>query len=747
MTSCLPMLFVALVLAIPAMADDQAAVAPAGDPSVQEVQTPKLDARPGNKEAGKGQPPPTRAKTAREEQDYGEDIEVVGHYLNQTGTSDAASAGSYTSALIEDRPLLRPGEVLELVPGLIVTQHSGAGKANQYFLRGFNLDHGTDFATHVEGIPVNLPTNAHGQGYMDLNWLIPELITHADYWKGPYYAANGDFSSAGAEDIYYAKDLPQTLLLGTIGSFDYYRALGAASPELGGGKLLLALEAMHENGPWEVPEDFRKFNGVLSWTRSLGGGTLTLLAMGYSAAWNATNQVAQRAITSGEIGYYGSLSPTDGGTSQRYSLSAEWEGDAAGGRLRAYVYAVNYHLNLWSNFTYYLEDPVNGDQMEQMERRWFEGTSGSWGWTAPVLGMNLSWQVGWDGRVDEIDPIGLFHTVDRQRINTWSLDNVLEANGSLWGQLDARATDWLHLVLGLRGTLYYFNVQSNIPLNSGTRTAGLLLPKATVVFGPWAKTEFFVNFGEGYHSNDARGVTATVDAKTGLPIVPVSALPKSLGAEVGVRTEIIPHLQSSLDFWLLDLQSELVWDADNGTTEPSAPTRRLGVEWANSYQPIHWLLFDLNVAYSQATFTQNDPATGELAGQPVPEAIRWTVSAGATIRDLGPWSASLFWRYFGPRVLCTEGTCGGSGGPANGTPIWSSGSGLLNGQVSYQLTKSIKITLEGLNLLNAKVNDIAYYYQSRLPGESAAQYPQGVWDYEVHPSEPLEFRGTVTIRL
>jgi len=685
------------------------------------------------------------AKGASAEEPLSEQIDVVGHYKNKTGTSEAASAGTYTKELIEDRPLLRPGEVLELVPGLIVTQHSGAGKANQYFLRGFNLDHGTDFATFVEGVPANLPTNAHGQGYMDLNWLIPELVTRADYWKGPYYAQNGDFSSAGAEEIHYAKELPQSLILGTVGSYGYYRALAAASPRLGGGNLLFALEGIHQDGPWEVPQDYKKLNGVLRWTRPLGDGTMTLLAMGYYGQWNATNQVPQRAIDSGQIGYFGSLSPSDGGSTQRYTLSAEWEGDAAGGRLRAGVYAVNYTLDLFSNFTLYLEDPVNGDQMEQMERRWYWGTSGSWSFKPSVPGMDLAWRWGWDGRVDDISPVGLYHTVDRQRIGTWSRDDVRQANGALWAEVDARFTPWLRAVLGLRGTGYYFDVESNDPANSGTRTPALLLPKATVTLGPWAKTEVFFNFGEGYHSNDARGVTATVDAKTGQQIVPVTPLPKSLGAEVGVRTVIVPHLQTSLDLWVLYLDSELVWSGDDGTTEPSAPTRRLGIEWANSYQPLRWLIFDLNVAWSQAVFTQDDPGTGELAGQPVPEAIAWTVAAGATVRDLGPWSASLFLRYFGPRVLCTEGTCGGSGGPANGTPIRSSASTLLNGEVTYKVTRGVKLGLEVLNILDAKVNDIAYYYQSRLKTESPSQYPDGIWDYMVHPSEPREFRGTVTV--
>jgi hypothetical protein len=672
----------------------------------------------------------------------GENIEVVGHYLNEVGTTTSASAGTFTRELIEDRPLLRPGEVLELVPGLIVTQHSGAGKSNQFFLRGFNLDHGTDFATYVEGIPVNLPTHAHGQGYMDLNWLIPELISRADYWKGPYYAQNGDFSSAGATRIEYASELPRTLFLGTYGSYEYGRGLVAASPEVGGGRLLFALEGEHQNGPWEVPEAFWKVNGVLRWTRPLGNGTLTLFGTAYWGQWNATNQVPQRAIDSGEIGHFGSLSPSDGGWSHRLNLSAGWEGDAAGGRLRAHVYAVNYGLELFSNFTYFLSDPVNGDQMEQMERRWFEGTSGRWTWSSSIAGMDVSWEAGWDARFDQIDPVGLFSTVDRKRLSTLSLDRVFQASGALWGQVGARITPWFRAILGLRGTAYYFDVRASNPLNSGTSSAGLLLPKATLTFGPWAQTEFFLNFGEGYHSNDARGITATVDT-SGAPIPRVTALPRSIGGEVGVRTEIVPHLQSSLGVWVLHLDSELVWDADAGTTSPSAPTRRFGVEWANSYQPLPWLLLDLNIAWSRAVFAADDPTTGELEGQPVPEAIAWTVAGGVTVRRLGPWSASLFVRYFGPRVLCTEGTCGGSGGPANGTPITSSSSTLLNARLSYEVTKNVALTLEVLNLLNLKANDITYYYRSRLRNEP----PEGLWGYMVHPSEPIQFRGTVSVRL
>ena len=468
-------------------------------------------------EAGGGAPAAASRNPSPVPPVMGEQIEVVGHYLNEVGTSDSASAGTYTSELIEDRPLLRPGEVLELVPGLIVTQHSGAGKANQFFLRGFNLDHGTDFATYVEGVPVNLPTHAHGQGYMDLNWLIPELISRADYWKGPYYAENGDFSSAGAERITTRASFPRCSSsermartttpglwrpsrprLAAEGSFSPWRGRTRTAP--GGRRCVL-------EGQRRAAMDARP-----------GNGTLSLLGTGYWGQWNATNQVPQRAIDSGEIGRFGTLSPSDGGWSHRFNLSVGWEGEAAGGRLRAQVYAVNYGLDLFSNFTYFLDDPVNGDQMEQMERRWFEGTSGHWTWIRRSANVDVSWEAGWDARLDQIDPLGLFSTAERTRLAPVSLDKVFQANGALWGQVGTRFTPWFRALLGLRGTAYYFDVKSNNPLNSGTATAGLLLPKATLTFGPWARTELFANFGEGYHSNDARGITASVDSKSGEPI-------------------------------------------------------------------------------------------------------------------------------------------------------------------------------------------------------------------------------------
>ncbi len=441
-------------------------------------------------------------------------INVLGHYQNKTGTTSAASSGTYTSQLLEDRPILRPGEVEELVPGLIVTQHSGAGKANQFLLRGFNLDHGTDFATSVDGVPVNLPTQGHGQGYDDLNFVIPELIDHADYFKGTYNAAEGDFSSAGAINIFYNdKQLAHPFVAATLGSYGYYRSLGAASTDLAGGKLLLGLEAMHQDGPFVVPQDYNKYNGMLQWSRQLGEGTFDVEAMYYSGEWNATNHIPQRAVTEGLISIWGTEDSSDGGTSHRYSLSTSWKGLVGGGVLSANAYVVQYAMNLFSNFTYFLDDTVNGDQMNQKDSRWFFGSSDNWQREFSLLGLQEKFRAGLDARCDLIDPVALYHTVDRRILESWGVDSVVETKIEPWVDLDSRLTPWIKVMLGLRGVYLNADVRSDYTVNSGSAEAGILLPKVTVVFGPWAKNEFYANYGDGYHSNDVRGATATVNEK------------------------------------------------------------------------------------------------------------------------------------------------------------------------------------------------------------------------------------------
>src|SRR5690606_36412724 len=298
-----------------------------------------------------------------------EEVRVVGHYDNSVGSSDAASQGVVGAALLENRPALRTGEILEYVPGMIVTQHSGDGKANQYFLRGFNLDHGTDFATSVDGMPVNLPTHGHGHGYTDLNFLMPELVERIAYRKGPYFADNGDFSTAGSADILLRDRLERPLASIGIGEHGHGRLFAAGSTTTGHGNWLAAFEHHVRDGPWVEPADLRRNNALLRYSERRGADRLALTAMLYDSRWRATDQVPQRAIDAGLIDRFGSLDPTDGGRSRRASLSANLLRPLADGSFEARAWALAYRMNLLSNFTYLLEDPVNGDQFEQTDWR------------------------------------------------------------------------------------------------------------------------------------------------------------------------------------------------------------------------------------------------------------------------------------------------------------------------------------------------------------------------------------------
>jgi hypothetical protein len=269
-------------------------------------------------------------------------VVVTGRADDLVGIAGSASEGRVGQAQFETRPFLRPGEVLEVVPGVAVTQHSGTGKANQYFLRGFNLDHGTDFSSFVDGAPINLPTHAHGQGYMDLNWVIPELVDYVTFRKGPYYADVGDFSSAGTAAFHLVKTLPEGLAKVGIGQDDFYRVLVAQTPQLGPGHLLYAFEAQFYNGPWDHNEHVHKFNGLLKYTIARGPSTFTLGFTAYSNSWDSTDQIPQRAVDQGLISRLGAIDPSDGGRTSRFSLYSDWsyKGEKSLTQANAYLAAI-----------------------------------------------------------------------------------------------------------------------------------------------------------------------------------------------------------------------------------------------------------------------------------------------------------------------------------------------------------------------------------------------------------------------
>ncbi len=639
------------------------------------------------------------------------------------GIASAATQGVVTAAQIEQRAAYRAAEVLETVPGVVISQHSGEGKANQYYVRGFNIDHGTDLATTVAGIPVNLPTHAHGQGYSDLNFLIPELVSGVQYKKGPYYAEEGDFSAAGAINVNYLNLLDRPLLKLEGGYGSYERLLLAASPRLGRGHLLLAGEVLHHDGPWVRPDELRKLNALVRYSQGDQQAGFSLTGMAYHGEWNSTDQIPRRAMEGGALGRFDTIDPTAGGLTYRYALSGSWRRSAAGSLTETQGYAFKYGLDLFSNFTYFLDDPVNGDQFEQQDRRLATGLKLSHRWFADWGGRDAENVVGIQLRNDDIPTLGLYHTNAREILDVVREDAVSQRSGSLYVQNGLQWSEKLRTVAGLRGDVYHFDVRGGDPANSGSAAASLVSPKLTLVMGPFGATEVYANWGWGFHSNDGRGATLTRDPKSHEPAARVAPLVPARGAEIGLRTSVHRRFQSTLALWGLDIASELVFVGDAGSTDASRASRRLGVEWANYLTPWPWMTLDADLAWSRARFRDQDPA-----GTRVPGAIEGVASAGVSIDDLHGFSGSLRLRYFGPRPLVEDDS------------VRSKASTLLNARASYRMSQRLSLALDLFNLTDAKVSDIDYFYTSRLRGEPLA----GVDDLHTHPIEPRSFRVSLT---
>jgi len=646
------------------------------------------------------------------------------------GIASSSSQGAVTARQIEQRPIMRAGEVLETVPGLIISQHSGEGKANQYYLRGFNLDHGTDFATTVAGVPVNMPTHAHGHGYSDLNFLIPELISGVQYQKGPYFADQSDFSSAGAASINYANALDAPIVRLSAGGQGWGRLLHAASPRVGRGNLLYALELNHNDGPWTRGDDYRRVNGVLRYSEGDARNGLSITAMGYRGTWDSSDQIPARAIgsdsfASAAVGRFDTLDLSSGGETYRYSLSADLQRTTTRGTTKYSVFGAAYGLDLFSNFTYFLDDPINGDQFEQQDERKLFGARVSHRWFTRWDGRTVENTVGAQLRHDAIGNVGLYHTRARQRLSTVREDEIGQTSGAIYAQNQIQWTPFLRTQIGLRGDLYRFDVNSRQePLNSGTDTAGLVSPKAGVVVGPFRGTELYANAGYGYHSNDARGATITRDPNSGESVDRVTPLARAGGAEVGVRTVAIPHLQSTFTLWTLALDSELLFVGDAGTTEASRPSRRTGVEWTNYYRPMRWLTFDADLSWSRARFTDDAPE-----GTRIPGAVETVASLGVTVEPTHRLFGSVRLRYFGPRPLVEDGS------------VRSEATRLVNAQAGYQVRKGLRVAVDVFNLTNSRASDIDYFYTSRLPGEPEG----GVDDIHFHPALPRTARVSLIV--
>ena len=676
---------------------------------------------------------------------------VTGRQDSLLRIADSANQGTTGAAQLAERPILRSGEILETVPGVIITQHAGGGKANQYFLRGFNLDHGTDFAVFLDDMPLNLPSHAHGEGYSDMNTVIPEFVQRVDYEKGPYYADVGDFGSAGSAHLEFYQTLPRDFVTLEGGMYGYERGVFGVSQKLGPGNILYGGEAYHDDGPWVNPDDYRKFNGILTYSQGDDANGFSVTARGYYGIWNSSDQIA---ASFGATNFFGTLNPTDGGNSQRYSLQAEWHRHDINSETKITAYAFYYDLDLFSDFTYYLADPVDGDQFEQQDRRWVAGIDAHHTLFNQWFGRDVENTFGLQIRNDWINN-GLYQTENRVRVDKLDaadtgLDSILPADTDVNHLTDTEVGFYVDNKIqwaekfrsdaALRGDLDYFDVTSlSTPANSGTADSFLPSPKLSLIFGPWDKTEFYVQGGFSFHSNDGRGATQTIEPVSAdnpnpnTPSAKIPALIQTKGAEIGVRTLIVPKLQSTVSLWYLHSDSELMQDGDTGgTTASQQPSDRYGVEFANFYSLTKHLSLDLDAADSIARFTSvdaDDAAPGSPGGDHVPEAVGVVISSGITLHDFHGFSSSLRLRYFGPRDLTSDGL------------YKSSDTILLNAEAGYQINKTWRISAEFLNLLDRHDHDIDYAYESRVTPAAAATF-QEVY----HPVEPFQVRAGLTAR-
>jgi hypothetical protein len=780
-------------------------------------------------------------------------VNVNGREDELIGVAESASQGTVGAKEIQDRPILRTGEVLETVPGLIITQHAGGGKANQYFLRGFNLDHGTDIAIYLDDMPLNLPSHAHGEGYSDMNTVIPEFVERVNFEKGPYYANAGNFSSAANAHVEFFKTPAENFLKVEGGTHTYGRAVFGASQKLGRGNLMYGAEEYYYDGPWVHPDAYNKINGILTYSQGDDVNGASITAHAYHGKWNSSDQIPVTAQSL--VGFFGTLNPSDGGHSQRYSLQGEWHRQGENSESKIMVAVFYYDLDLFSDFTYYLVDYGKEDQFNQQDRRWVGYVDAHHTTFSTWHGRKMSNTFGVQYRNDWINN-GLYRTENRVRtaktdysatawngsgtsffpaagsglpnagvlpacINapnsnitisvtlpsnlafanggstaasmtvpnttcptlpaTTERDNFTDIIGSAFWENKIQWASKFRSVFAVRGDEEKFVVSSlaypadmvTLPggafetvnaANSGSAVKFLPSPKASLIFGPWADTEFYLQGGFSFHSNDGRGATQVVE-----PVSPdypypntimpkISPLVQQKGGEIGVRNVAVPHLQSTFELWYLHSNSELTQDGDTGGTIASEQSsNRYGLEWANYYTPAEHWAFDFDIADSRAQFTQPDPfdatwwvinlpltatattTTGTPVtttyyngnvnvnwqqqgpgGKLVPEAVKVVISSGATLRNLKGLTSSLRLRYFGPRYLTSDGL------------YQSSQTVLLNGELGYRFSKKWLVTSEFLNMLNRKDADIDYAYVYQITPAAAPAFGR-----VTHPTEPF----------
>jgi len=684
-----------------------------------------------------------------------ENITVTASRENLIGVAETASQGSITQEELDLRPSYRVGQLLESVPGLEVTVHSGEGKANQYLLRGVNLDHGIDFANFIDDMPINRPSNAHGQGYSDLNFIIPQLLGGLDYTKGPYYAEIGDFGAVGSEHLRLLDDIPiqMSASIGTLGDEDV--AAGGTLHFDDGGRLLGAFDLAHLDGPYTHSDNFRKIDLATRYSQGTDDDGYSLTAMFFKGQGRNSTDVPLRAIQDGMIGPYGTLDPTDGNDSNRWSLSGHYGMVGDDWTLKVNAYYIHSTQTLWNNFTHLLNDPVNGDQEEQDETRDTLGGGVAYTRSFALGDITSDTVFGLQERYDG-EYVDRRHTRDRVALDycndgdgNYSVGdyactaNLITLNDAApYVSNTTHWLSWLRTTIGVREDWSTGSDRSVLAsyVFSGSAHEFLFQPKGNIAFGPWSDTEFYVSAGKGFHSDDIRGVLGSVPVEgTPLSIGKVPLMARTYGEEFGIRNASIPDLQIQLALFRQDYGSEAIYDQDAGMDQATAPSRREGVEFSAQYHPLPWLELNTDLAATHARYFLNETTLSNfyriIGGSYIANAPAYTASFGALVDNAGRWYGGLEQRILGSQPL--------TNGPSSPR---GRGYSETNADLGYKITDSVKAQLALFNLFNQKAYAAEFYYATDItPAEVAKYGSSGLSDYQVHPLEPLSARLTLTV--
>ncbi|MCQ8279722.1 TonB-dependent receptor [Acetobacteraceae bacterium KSS8] len=681
-------------------------------------------------------------------------VTVTASRLDMMGRAITASQGTVTKKELDLRPVYRVGQLLEAVPGLVVTVHSGEGKANQYLIRGYNLDHGTDIANFIDDMPVNRPTNAHGQGYSDLNFFMAPLFSGIDYTKGPYFASIGDFGAVASTHIRLLDELPNQIIAsaGTLGDEDLFA--GGTYHFTNGMRLIAAGELGHVDGGTTPPQNFRKIASTLRLSQGTDADGYSLTGMYYKGQGRNITDQPLRAIDGGVIDRFGTLDPTDGSQSERWSVSSHYGVTSEHWALSSSLYLIHSTMVLWNNFTHLLDDPLNGDQEQQDETRSTAGGQTNATYRRAFWNIRTETTLGLQDRFDD-DYIDRRHTRDRVvlpycndgngdysiGVYACTADRVTLNDLGLYGQNTTRWLPWLRTVAGLREDYQTATDRSVLSTNPflGSVHQPLFQPKGSIVIGPWRETELYYSAGKGFHSDDVRGVLQSVPLEgTQLNAGRAPLLASTFGQEIGLRNSSIPHLQLQAAIFRQDFTSEQQYDQDAGQDVAQAPSRREGVELSAQWRPRHWIELNGDVAFAKARYFENAATLastyGIAGGAYIANAPNVTGSFGILVDDLGPWFGGVEQRILGSYPL-TDGVKYPRG----------KGYSETNLDVGYKLTPKLKLQLSIYNLFNTHAASAEYYYATDINAAEVAKYgTSGVSDYQVHYLEPLSARLTLT---